>query len=249
MLAYTDVDSVVGWLEPEVVPIIAAINKIQEGRVRGNIVEIGICYGKFFLIIASCVRPGERCFAIDLFDDQEQNTSNSGYGSLRIFTENLDKILPNLPVCIVAINSLHLQTSDALFSSLNDMQVRMFSVDGGHGFDEVLNDLYVAHRVLHKDGVIIIDDFQHSYWPDVYKATMAFLKSTECYTPIAMGGNKLLICRRNAAHLYNLPSISIESYMVGIKNQDAAEKAKSIYETYSTVALFKECESEKYTAL
>jgi len=214
------------------------VNEIQEGSL-GHIVEIGVHHGKFFLVLASCQRENEWAFAVDVFERQDENVSKSGNGSLPIFADNMASILPDATVCILKENSLRLDPKANIFTT-NGMGVRLFSIDGGHSYHEALNDLIIADSVLTDNGVIIIDDFQHGGWDEVNAASMDFLKDYP-YTPIAMGGNKLFVCKNDAAHLYkDLPTMEIDAYINTARDSIwiSQDKVRAMAEAHPNMALF-----------
>lgn len=124
--------------------------------------------------------------------------------------------------------------------------VRMFSVDGGHNYDEVLNDLAVAYLTSLNEGVIIVDDFQHMGWDGVFNGTMEFLKGEfdgpyTKFVPLAIGGNKLFLVREDAKDLYkDLKGLTEEEYFKTVNNTLTDKKVRAIIENYPGVVLFPE---------
>lgn len=237
MIPFSSISHLDGWLEPQVLPMVEQINKLQT-TLYGNIAEIGIHHGKFFIPLASCLKKSEYGFAIDLFEKQSENISQSGAGNLSQFSTNLAAFLPETPICILKENSLNVKKT--FFSTLNSYQIRLFSIDGGHHYREVENDLAMASSVLHTHGIIIVDDFQHIEWNDVYQATLYFLKHND-YLPVAMGGNKLLLCNTASVNFYqSLKGLTQDEYFKTIINDATKMKTNSIVEKYPHIVLFPE---------
>lgn len=236
MIEYEKLAHIQGWIEPQVLPILQHINYMQND-ISGNIVEIGVHYGKGFIVLASLLKADEVAIAVDIFDDQAQNISHSGWGSLGVFATNVSALIPQAKICIIKENSKNVST-DVLF--YNRVGVRLFSIDGGHSYEEVLHDLITANEVVHRDGVFIVDDFQHIGWDGVFEATRDFLEQ-EYVTPIAMGGNKLFLARNVAIDRYStIPSLTPEEYFNTVVDTATLNKAEYIINKYPNVALFRE---------
>src|ERR1700728_2437847 len=81
-----------GWLATELLDHLKCIGQAQEdARFVGNIAEIGVYRGKLLIAMAHLARAGERCVAMDIFDDQAKNIDGSGAGSLALLQENLQR--------------------------------------------------------------------------------------------------------------------------------------------------------------
>jgi hypothetical protein len=51
-------------------------------NISGNILEIGVFQGRFFIALSQCARSGELCLALDVFDEQDKNLDGAGVGDL-----------------------------------------------------------------------------------------------------------------------------------------------------------------------
>jgi hypothetical protein len=80
---------------------------------------------------------------------------------------------------------------------------RFFHIDGGHLTQEALTDLHLAADVLHDAGVIVLDDPFRCEWPGVTEAFLQFLDHRHDFVPVALGFNKLVICKRDARRTYD----------------------------------------------
>jgi hypothetical protein len=84
--------TVPGWLnEGAMSAVIALAGWQEENNVHGDVAEIGVHHGKFFILLANLRRWHERAFAIDVFEEQHLNLDNSGRGDLSAFYENLGR--------------------------------------------------------------------------------------------------------------------------------------------------------------
>lgn len=230
-----------GWLHDSVMDYVKQIDEIQkELKVKGNIAEIGVHHGKFFIPLAQLNKEGIN-IAADLFENQEENISQSGKGDSNAFFKNCkDFEIKN--VLSIKENSLNLTAEDFV---INQEQIRIFSVDGGHFTKEVLNDLDIAIHSLALGGVIIVDDFQHPGWDDVFSATLKYLFDNKSVVPFLMGGNKLFLVGSTYLEYYqNLKgTLTWEDYKkTVIMSSEARQllKVQTLYGMFPNVQLFPE---------
>src|SRR5689334_11579564 len=81
-------NSVHGWLDRYSATVIADLTHVQrEHRIVGAYGEIGVHHGKLFILMRLAA-PEDRCFAIDVFDDQHLNVDHSGAGDRAKFLSN-----------------------------------------------------------------------------------------------------------------------------------------------------------------
>lgn len=173
------ITSTEGWLNPEAVSLILSTALIQtDGDLSGGIVEIGVHHGKLMILLALLVQKDEKGIAIDLFDQQEQNVDNSGLGSIHHFTSNLASYgLSEDDIAIWKKNSLEIDHQIVL-EELGGSGARMFSVDGGHYPEIVVNDLAIAFGSIREGGAVILDDYFNPGWPGVSEGFHQFLQTT-----------------------------------------------------------------------
>jgi hypothetical protein len=191
-----------GYLKLLDAQIIAALGHAQiESRIRGDLAEIGVHHGKLFFILALLRQDGERLLAADLFEDDEGNRATVHAGRESAFFTNSERLGIGIPSAeVYKGNSLDL-TPEQIRQRV--AQVRLFSIDGGHLYRHVENDIALASHVLHEKGVVIVDDFCTARWPEVTFATYDFLRNDSSeMTPFLVSKNKLYICRKAAAPYY-----------------------------------------------
>ena len=189
-----------GYLRDPDAAVIAALLAWQEKiGMFGHLCEIGVHHGRLFLLLALSRQANERSLAIDLFEDDEinQGVHSGRKGGLFRQTSRLDIDLS--PAEILKGSSLEL-TADEILSRTGG-PVRFFSVDGGHMFHHVENDLKLAHACLAANGVIAADDFFYIKWPEVSFAVFDFLRATPDVVPVFATNRKLYIARRDFAPL------------------------------------------------
>jgi len=165
-----------GWVDQRLLPFLKCIAAVQSERnVIGNIAEIGVHHGRFLIALAHLARPGETCVAIDLFDSQELNIDGSGTGSVDRVRQNLASYgPPNAPVVFIKADTLALSLADRVEIVRQHGPFRMFSVDGGHTAEHVVNDLLFAQDALSSGGVVLADDYYHRHWPGVTEGICRF---------------------------------------------------------------------------
>lgn len=171
----------------------------KDENVNGGIAEIGVHHGKFFILLNWLTEKNEESYAIDLFDDQHLNIDQSGCGSLEIFKKNLlefDKHQGNNVNIVIADSTTYPLEKDIL------KPVRIFSVDGGHTVEHTLSDLKLAHKLIHKQGVVILDDITNMHWLGVIEGCIRFLEQKPTLVPFAIGQNKMFLCNLSYADSY-----------------------------------------------
>ena len=176
-----------GWLNPFSASLIAALSDIQQAAsISGSVGEIGVHHGRLFILMQTGAEDGVPSVAIDVFEDQDLNTGNSGNGDRAIFERNLGEWGSAAgPVHIIQRSSLLLTPKEYLAAA---PPARLFSVDGGHTAECAENDMRFAEAVLHPAGIVIVDDIFNEFWPDVVVGVSAYCRDPSTHLrPFAMG--------------------------------------------------------------
>jgi hypothetical protein len=73
---------------------------------------------------------------------------------------------------------------------------RLFHIDGGHFLEVVLNDISIAQQSVSSGGIIIIDDYWHSGFPEVSEAVNRYFSTATRIraVPFMTGINKIFLC-------------------------------------------------------
>ena len=186
-------DEVEGWLSPHSAAFIADLANLQtELGILGSLGEIGVHMGKLFILLRLSAQAGEKCFAIDVFNDQHLNVDFSGAASREAFLRNVE-------LWVGTAHDLHLIQASSLTVSPNDVlkeggRARMVSVDGGHTAECALNDLSLAEGVLAEHGIVVLDDFFNAYWPGVATGATRYLQSSKSrLKPFMISPNKIFL--------------------------------------------------------
>lgn len=186
-----------GWVAPELLDYLLCIARAQvDAKLTGNIAEIGVFRGKLLIALAHLARDGERCVALDIFDDQKMNIDGSGAGSLAVLRENFERFAPDgCELVTVKADSLAMTIDQRVAVARDHGPFRLFSVDGGHTVQHALNDLLTAQDMLTDGGVILLDDVFHRHWPGVTEALGLFYnRYVPRVAPFLHGHNKLFLC-------------------------------------------------------
>ena len=194
--------SVQGWFARVDAEIYRAILLGQsEQNLSGSAIEIGIHHGRSFVALCLALRSDEKAYCIDIFDDQNLNKDSSGKGDRSIFESNLARFgIDREKVVIDPRSSQHVKPAEIVDAV---GPARLFSIDGGHWEDVVRSDLRLAESSLARHGVIALDDFLRSEWPNVSAGYFAWYAARATpLVPFAIGANKLYLCQEQWASFY-----------------------------------------------
>jgi hypothetical protein len=191
-----------GWIEPEILTVVAALDRVQRSAdVSGGMVEIGVHHGRLFLGMHLLRRASEKSLGIDLFGHQDQNIDASGKGDEAVFRKNLQRYAGGeQDVSIVTDDSTQLSGAD--IRRMLDGPARLFDVDGGHTREIVAHDMQTAADSLVEGGVVLGDDFFNCQWPGVAEGTLQFLSSSDQLVPFGIGFNKIMLTTPNFGDTY-----------------------------------------------
>jgi hypothetical protein len=166
--------------------------QIEQG-IKGSLAEIGVHYGRSFFILALGRTESEKSLAVDLFEDDALHKSRNGIGRFGGFKNNLRRFGFDVSEGeIVKGSSLDL-TAEEILSRVG--RVRLFSIDGGHMYEHVANDLRLAADVLVEEGVIAMDDMFTALWPEVPIATFDWIRAADNrFVPFLATKDKLYLC-------------------------------------------------------
>jgi hypothetical protein len=194
-----------GWLRSLDARIIASILAFQDdNNIYGNLCEIGVHHGRLFFMLALARRSDERSLAVDLFEDDAINSLPHHHrGRDRALVINARRLGISLSEGeIYKTSSLDIKAGDILIRTGGP--IRFFSVDGGHNYENVENDLSLAKVTLSKTGIIAVDDYFNPDWPEVTFATYDFLKECKDIIPFILSPGKVYLAPPHLASTYQL---------------------------------------------
>lgn len=183
-----------GWLESEVLTILAVLNSAQRAKkTTGAVAEIGVHHGKLLIGLHLLQGNNEKSVAIDVFGSQELNIDKSGRGNLAAFHRNVKRWSPSGDIVIYQGDSTRLQPEE--LRKLAGADIRLFSVDGGHTASIVYSDMKLAEATLSADGIVVADDVFNELWPGVSIGTFRYLEQGGELLPFAVGFNKVFFAK------------------------------------------------------
>jgi SAM-dependent methyltransferase len=162
-----------GWLYDETAQATEDLLTYQRSRgLTGDILEIGVYLGRYFILLAKQLMPEETIIGVDIFHSAEPRIPGSANIDRDACIINLKRYLPELwpsdRLVILEEDSRDLATSD--YAATVHGTFRFISIDGSHDEVTVYSDLRLAHDLLLKGGLVALDDWndeQPPQWPGV----------------------------------------------------------------------------------
>jgi hypothetical protein len=135
--------------------------------ISGALVEVGTFEGRFFIAMGLGLAPGEIALGIDRFDWPNAgvegrflaNCARHGLARERFVSWKAD-------------------SRDITPAALGDrlgQSIRFVHIDSHHSRECLTNDLELVHPLLHKAGVVCLDDMLHPSYPLVVTAVYDYL--------------------------------------------------------------------------
>lgn len=143
------------------------IRRQSELGIGGELVEIGTFEGRFFIAMALGLAPGEKAVGIDRFD-----WPNAGVESRFLANCAANGIASERFVSWKA-DSREITTGE-LRAKLGQKPVRFVHIDSHHSRECLTNDLELVTPVLHRDGIICLDDMLHPGYPMMASAVFDY---------------------------------------------------------------------------
>lgn len=194
-----DYNEISGACDKEVFKIASIIDAFQKNNeIKGSIGEIGVRDGRFFIGLSKLLRPDEKCLALDIFDDQMLNIDGSGWRPKEYGVPFFDWAKKNN---LVEGKNLVCLKADSLALSLKEKNevldlcgvFRMFSIDGGHEAEHLVNDLDFASDLSTGGSVLMLDDYYNPNFPGVHEGFAAYMLQKKRYVPFAFSHGKLFV--------------------------------------------------------
>jgi len=154
-------DSVQGWLLDIDATLFIGMDVMQRAHgARGDLLEIGVFYGKTSILLGFLARPGETLVACDVFENTQalsvegQGEHDTYHRALRReeFERNYLRFHATLPTVIAA-------PSSTLDAEAWAGRFRLIHIDGGHEYSVVREDIRLARKMLAPGGIVIFDDW------------------------------------------------------------------------------------------
>jgi Methyltransferase domain len=178
------------------------IRRQSELGVGGDLVEIGTFEGRFFIAMALGLAPGEFALGVDTFAWPDPgiearflaHCATHGLAPDRFTAWKTDS---------------RTITLDTLRGKLSRRPVRFIHLDSEHKHEHLTHELELAHAVLHRDGLICLDDMLHPGYSTLIKPVLDYLAKHPEMRVVCIidredivAAPKFLICRRESVALY-----------------------------------------------
>jgi Methyltransferase domain len=163
--------------------------------IQGDIVEIGVFYGRSALVLGAALEEGERLMAVDSFEIGADDVPGwsfppSGRPEEALRREWRRRVGGPGSLQVLRTDSSALRPGDLPADS------RIVHVDGGHGYGQVMHDAALAEAAIGPRGVVVFDDLLLPEWPDVTVAVIDHLRSRRpVLVPFLVAEHKGFCCR------------------------------------------------------
>jgi Methyltransferase domain len=188
--------------------------------IGGHIVEVGTFEGRFFIAMALGLAPGEKALGIDRFDWPDAGVEGRFLANCAALGIVADRYLS------WKTDSREI-TSDELREKLSGRPVRFVHIDSHHSRECLTNDLELVAPLLHRDGIICLDDMLHPGYPMMTSAVYEYFARHADMRLLCVvdredivAAPKFLICRGDALALYEQDLLSAFSRFHFVLNAD-----------------------------
>ena len=176
--------------------------------IGGELVEIGTFEGRFFIAMALGLAAGEKALGIDRFDWPNAGVEARFHANCAAHGLAGDRYLS------WKADSRAITAGD-LREKLSQRPVRFVHIDSHHSRDCLTNDLELVDPLLHRDGLICLDDMLHPGYPMMMAAVFDyFVRHPEMRLVCVIdredivAAPKFLICRSTAFARYQQELLS-----------------------------------------
>jgi Methyltransferase domain len=188
--------------------------------IGGELVEIGTFEGRFFIAMALGLAPGEKALGIDRFDWPDAGVEGRFLANCAAHGIVHDRYL-----CWKA-DSREI-TLGELREKLGERPVRFVHIDSHHSRECLTNDLELISPVLHRDGIICLDDMLHPGYPMMASAVFEYFARHQEMRLLCVvdredivAAPKFLICHCDALALYEQDLLNAFSRFHFVLNAD-----------------------------
>jgi hypothetical protein len=178
------------------------IRRQSELGIGGQLIELGTFEGRFFIAMALGLAPGEIAVGIDRFD-----WPNAGVEG-RFLANCAAHGLPSDRFVSWKADTREI-SADELRAKLAGKPARFVHIDSHHSLECLTNDLELVHPVLHRDGIICLDDMLHPAYPTMITAVLDYFSRHPEMRVLCIidredivASPKFLICRNEAVARY-----------------------------------------------
>ena len=176
--------------------------------IGGELLEIGTFEGRFFIALALGLAPGETAVGIDRFDWPDADIEGRFLANCAAHGIARDRYLS------WKVDSREITTDD-LKDKLGNRPLRFVHIDSHHSRECLTNDLELVTPLLHRDGIICLDDMLHPGYPMFAAAAFDYFGRHPDMRLLCIidredivAAPKFLICRCNARARYEQALLS-----------------------------------------
>ena len=176
--------------------------------IGGELVEIGTFEGRFFIAMALGLAPGEKALGIDRFDWPNAGVEARFLANCAAHGLDSDRYLS------WKTDSREITPRD-LREKLCQRPIRFVHIDSHHSRECLTNDLELVDPLLHRDGLICLDDMLHPGYPLMASAVFDYFarhpeRRLVCVIDREdiVAAPKFLICRNESFARYHQELLS-----------------------------------------
>lgn len=188
--------------------------------IGGELVEIGVFEGRFFIAMALGLAPGETALGIDRFDWPNAGVEERFLANCAAHGITRDRYVS------WKADSREMTSGD-LRDKLGGRPIRFVHIDSHHSGECLANDLELVDPLLHRDGIICLDDMLHPGYPMLAAAVFDYFARHPQMRLLCVvdredivAAPKFLICRSDALALYEQDLLSAFSRFHFTMNAD-----------------------------
>jgi hypothetical protein len=196
------------------------IRRQSEMDIGGDLAEIGTFEGRFFIAMALGLAPGERALGVDRFDWPDAGIEGRFHANCAAHGIGYDRYLS------WKADSREI-TSGGVQEKLGGRRVRFVHIDSHHSRECLTNDLELVTPLLHRSGIICLDDMLHPGYPMVVSAVFDYFARHPQMRLLCVvdredivAAPKFLICSVDALAMYGQDLLSAFSRFHFVLNAD-----------------------------
>jgi hypothetical protein len=196
------------------------IRRQSETGIGGDLLEIGTFEGRFFIAMALGLAPGEKALGIDRFDWPDAGIEGRFHANCAAHGIGRDRYLS------WKADSREI-TSVGVRETLGGRPVRFVHIDSHHSRECLTNDLELITPLLHRSGIICLDDMLHPGYPMIVSAVFDYFARHPQMRLLCVvdredivAAPKFLICSADALAVYEQDLLSAFSRFHFVLNAD-----------------------------
>ncbi|MBO0757544.1 MAG: class I SAM-dependent methyltransferase [Bradyrhizobiaceae bacterium] len=188
--------------------------------ISGCVMEIGTFEGRFFIAMALGLAAGETALGIDRFDWPDAGVEERFHANCAANGITRDRY-------VAWKADSRLITPGGLREKSGGLPVRFVHIDSHHSRDCLTNDLELVTPLMHRDGIVCLDDMLHPGYPMVVSAVLDYFARHREMRLLCVidredivAAPKFLICREEARMGYEQDLLQAFSRFHFILNAD-----------------------------